>query len=783
MTSLCSQLSDSDVSPTSSSSHTSSEVSLSSLMISSKWGLLDEFADCLDIEEEFIVTLFDSSGTVTCISKGVETILGWRVDDIIGSNSYAIPETRTRYFRQRKDNSSQHIETIICRKGKAGGTFLVERPVEHLTTQPFEWIGDVFSVLADGTIATWDTELEQLTEYSKSEAIGKNYAEVFDEGKCNIMTLVLEKALSGESSTCNKVDIRTKTGVNKHLAVDVCRTMPTVITEKEESVCGVFVVRDITADEIKRKQFEDIQYFAESGGLGLHWIGTDGVVIWANASDIGTLGYDHTQIIGSSIADFHTDVSVISTILEKIQKNENFQQFPARLRHKDGSVRHVLIDSSVYLNDRGQYIHTRCFTRDVTEQRLLEEECQRAEKDRCDAIIREQKAIDESRIKSEFLATMSHEIRTPINGVVGMTSLLLETELTEQQREFVEGIESSSDTLLSLINDILDLTKIELGKIQLEDIPFDLVKDVVEKTHLLVVYNANKKNLPLHLHIDPSLQNTRNLYKGDPNRLKQVVLNFLSNAVKFTEHGSVTLSVSMSPLEADTTMHMIHLEVVDSGVGIEDTSVLFNPFTQASASVSRQYGGSGLGLSISRQLVEVMGGTVGIESTVGVGSKVWANIPLKHFAVLDIRPPTPKKRLSRLDASSSMTYARIMVAEDNVVNRKVVTHMLSRLGYKNVVVVENGKDALDLFNSPGQTFDLILMDCLMPIMDGIEASQCIRMTERKNGIESEDEIPIVALTASASDRDKTICINAGMNDFCTKPITLERLNDVVMKWL
>lgn len=130
-----------------------------------------------------------------------------------------------------------------------------------------------------------------------------------------------------------------------------------------------------------------------------------------------------------------------------------------------------------------------------------------------------------------------------------------------------------------------------------------------------------------------------------------------------------------------------------------------------------------------------------------------------------------------------MTYARIMVAEDNVVNRKVVTHMLSRLGYKNVVVVENGKDALDLFNSPGQTFDLILMDCLMPIMDGIEASQCIRMTERKNGIESEDEIPIVALTASASDRDKTICINAGMNDFCTKPITLERLNDVVMKWL
>jgi len=652
----------------------------------------------------------------------------------------------------------------------------------------------------------------------------------------------------------------------------------------------------------------------ENANEGIFRSSPDGRLIMANKALARIHGFDSPENFISEVTDLHklyVDPDNRQEIIRILEKSGAISNFEIQMHKKDGGIVDVSINSHAIRDDSGKLQYMEGMLTDITERKKAEE--MRVARDAAEAA---------SRAKSRFLANMSHEIRTPMNGIIGMTGLLLDTKLSPEQQDFAETVRNSADALLSIINDILDFSKIEAGKLSLEEIDFDL-RHTLEDTSDILALRAHQKGLELICMVDPEVPS---LLTGDPGRLRQVAINLANNAIKFTEHGEVSILAS---LQKDLGNEIIiKIQVKDTGIGVPKViqSSIFAPFTQADSSTTRRFGGTGLGLSISRQLAKLMGGEIGVESIENEGSNFWFTVRLRkqpkkspreapeengipaltecrilivddnatnrlylrkiieswgcrniaeshdgqealekmrlnaskgqpyQLTLLDMHMPKidgeslgaaikedpnladthivmmtsvgnrgdgarlaekgfsayltkPVKetllkdcldtlingRTTKRDHESSLITRhsiaelrkqeiRILLVEDNIINQKVALAVLENLGYR-AEVAANGREAIESLQT--MPFDLVLMDCEMPEMDGFEATRKIRSWQDSSDekLRSKSSIPVIAMTAHAMTGDRDKCLNAGMNDFLSKPVAPYLLAAVIKKWL
>ncbi len=510
----------------------------------------------------------------------------------------------------------------------------------------------------------------------------------------------------------------------------------------------------VAAERALKTSEEKYRRIIENMNLGLLQVTPDEDVVYANQSFCEMSGYNIDELIGKkSTSLFEIENDVIDSIQSR-RRAGNSDAYELQVKTPDGRKKWWLISGAPVFGEEEKMIGSIGIHLDITSQKAIEAELIKAKAD-AEAL---------ANAKELFLANMSHEIRTPMNGIIGISKLLSKTSLDKQQRYYLDIVQGAANNLLVIINDLLDFTKIDSGNIALEEIGFNL-KEQVSKSLKILSYKAEEKGLVFSCDCDPSIAP---VLIGDPYRLNQVFMNLLSNAIKFTEQGSVSLHCRLKETEED--YQLLQFVASDTGVGIskEFMSRLFEKFTQEDGSTSRKFGGTGLGMSISKELIELMGGCIDVQSTKDVGTTISFELKLKIGTEADVPVEAVIQQDTRI-----LKGKRILLAEDNITNRILATNILCQYG-ADVTEAEDGKIAIEKIQQGH--YDLVLMDMHMPVMNGLDATRYIR-NELKN------DLPILALTASVFKKEEESCLEAGMNDFIPKPIDEELLIRRIAHWL
>ncbi|WP_205747313.1 ATP-binding protein [Desulfopila sp. IMCC35006] len=495
----------------------------------------------------------------------------------------------------------------------------------------------------------------------------------------------------------------------------------------------------------------------------------DGVIVRANTASSRLLGYDEGELIGmhmdkilqpSATCSGGDAVAFDFTGSCPVKDFSNVETF---YTDKEGRQIPIIFSSSFLHGDDNSVQGVVCVGLDITARKELEETLLTA-KDNAEAA---------NKAKSQFLANMSHEIRTPMNGVLGLLSLLVDTPLAAEQHKMVHMAHSSAEQLLEIINNILDFSKIEAGRLELQKGDF-ILRDMIHELIDMFWIKIQESAINLVYEVDESLPVA---VKGDAVRLRQILINLIGNALKFTKAGEVSLRVFL--VEKTVDHFLLRFEVRDTGPGIppDKQRIIFDAFSQADDTMARRYEGTGLGLTISRELVEAMDGSIGVQSEMGKGSQFWFTIRVEHAEAADI-DPVPADASERHEESASTYTPRVLLAEDNLTNQVFATLVLEALQCE-VDVANNGREAVDAVFS--REYDLVLMDCQMPEIDGYEATGIIRRNELERNGAGRRAI-IIALTANAIDGDRERCLAAGMDDYLTKPFTLPQIQALLHRW-
>ena len=616
------------------------------------------------------------------------------------------------------------------------------------------------STTLDGTVLSWNRGAEQIYGYQAREIMGRSVSIVAPPGRSEEIRQLLARVSEGESLRAVETMRRHKDG---HL-FPVALSMSPIRDSHGKTIAVSAISRDITErkhrEEQVRAQREHLASVIASASDPFVEMNEQGVITEWNHRARAVFGWSEEEAIGRTVAETLVPARLRAAHWRGLQRvldggesrvlNE-LVEMPAL--HRDG--REIPVELQMWRVEVDGSYRFNAFLRDITERKQTEQALAQAR----DA------ALDASQMKSQFLASMSHEIRTPLNGVIGLTGMLLDTNLDEVQRRYTQGIESAGRALLSVINNILDFSKIEAGKLVLDEVDFDLIRVVDDVTEMMAE-PAEAKGLELIGYCRPDIPTT---VRGDPDRLRQVLLNLVSNAVKFTQEGEVVVRAGASNADRDDATVDITFEVIDTGMGIaeQDRERLFQPFQQVDASTTRRFGGTGLGLAICQELTEAMGGRIGVDSQEGQGSTFWFTLPLR--ARPEVSVPAPASRV--LDG------LRVLVVDDNETNREMLIHQL--LSWSMNPSADNGEHALEVLqraHDRGQPYDLAILDMHMPGMDGVQLAR--RITEQPSLAGTQ----LVVLTSGAFVDMKT-AREAGILATLTKPVHRSQLYDCLVRAL
>lgn len=517
------------------------------------------------------------------------------------------------------------------------------------------------------------------------------------------------------------------------------------------------------AEKAIRESEEKYRGIIENMELGLMEVGLDQTIIRSYPIFCDMVGYTAEELIGKNAEELFVPEEFKPTLREQEQQRLKGKAsvYEIQIKHKNGRRIWVLISGAPIRDKEGNVIGSVGIHYDITERRELEQHLSQA-KDRAEKA---------QLAERQFLANMSHEIRTPMNAVIGMTHLLYETQPTEVQKEYLDSLRFSADSLMGIINNILDLSKIGAGEVEFESKSFDLVQLLLSLQRTFQ-FKVREKPISTVVDIDP---NIKNLVVGDSTRLNQIFNNLLGNASKFTQRGTIGIRAAL--VKEDKDQYIIEFQVHDTGIGIaqDQQEAIFDNFKQADLKITRQFGGTGLGLTIVKELVELQGGNIRLESELGRGSTFIVTMPFKNAGIA-ISEKVVYPEGSNTDIEAVLKDLKVLLVEDNLMNQKLASRILEKWG-ANFQIAGDGLEAIEA--SKKQKYDLILMDIHMPHMDGCEATELIR----GNAECPNQGTPIIALTAAALLEEKTRALEAGMNDFVTKPFSPRILKEQVLKAL